>query len=168
MVLTKPELVASLQKEVRILLHLAGKIDRTQLDYRPTPKQRSTQELLQYLSMMGPFLVRAGKAGAFDPAAWTAAEAETRRRDIDQTIAAIAAQADQYETLLAGVSDADLRSDVTMFGTTSSLGGFLVNSVLAGCAAYRTQLFLYLKVCGQPELGTMNLWAGADAPVATA
>ena len=28
MVLTKPELIASLQNEVRILLHLASKIDR--------------------------------------------------------------------------------------------------------------------------------------------
>src|SRR5687768_11562071 len=37
MVLTKPELLGSLQHEVRILLHLAGKIDRHKLDYRPTP-----------------------------------------------------------------------------------------------------------------------------------
>ena len=48
MVLTKSELIASLQNEVRILLHLASKIDRAQLDYRPTPKQRSTLELLRY------------------------------------------------------------------------------------------------------------------------
>jgi hypothetical protein len=34
MVLTKPELLAALRNEVRILLHLAGKIDRTTLDYR--------------------------------------------------------------------------------------------------------------------------------------
>ena len=38
--------------------------------------------------------------------------------------------------------------------------------VLCGCAAYRTQLFLYLKACGREELSTMNLWAGADAPAA--
>ena len=37
MVLTKAELVSALQNEVRILLHLAGKIDRSMLDYRPTP-----------------------------------------------------------------------------------------------------------------------------------
>jgi len=50
MVLTKRELVAALHNEVRILLHLAGKVDRTQLHYRPTPKQRSTIELLRYLT----------------------------------------------------------------------------------------------------------------------
>ncbi len=34
--------------------------------------------------------------------------------------------------------------------------------VLAGCAAYRTQLFLYLKACGREELDTTNLWSGMD------
>lgn len=44
MVLTKSELIASLQKEVRLLLHLAGTIEPAALDYRPTSKQRSTIE----------------------------------------------------------------------------------------------------------------------------
>src|SRR4051795_13466448 len=65
MVLTKRELVAALHNEVRILLHLAGKVDRTQLHYRPT-KQRSTIELLRYLTVMGPAFVQAAKAGSFD------------------------------------------------------------------------------------------------------
>jgi hypothetical protein len=37
-----------------------------------------------------------------------------------------------------------------------------VNLVLAGNAAYRTQIFLYLKACGREELSTANLWGGAD------
>jgi hypothetical protein len=51
-----------------------------------------------------------------------------------------------------------------MFGRKSSRGSILVNMVLAGHAAYRTQLFCYLKACGRDELSTMNLWAGRDAP----
>ena len=78
MVLTKSELISSLRNEVRILLHLASKIDRATLDYRPTPKQRSTIELLKYLSIMGPSLVQAAKAGTFDPAVWTIAEQPRR------------------------------------------------------------------------------------------
>src|SRR5436190_19063437 len=78
MVMTKEELIGSLQNEVRILLHLAGKIDRKWLDYRPTPKQRSMVELLQYLVAMGPMLIRAVKAGAFDVAGWQAAVAEAK------------------------------------------------------------------------------------------
>ena len=166
MVLTKSELIGSLQNETRILLHLASKIDRAKLDYRPTPKQRSTIELLQYLSMMGPALVQAAKAGTFDPASWTVAEKAAGTRDFDRTLAAIAAQTEAYATLLADVSDAGLRAEIEMFGNKTTRGAFIVNLVLCGCAAYRTQLFMYLKACGRAELGTMNLWAGVDAPAA--
>jgi hypothetical protein len=164
MVLTKSELVGSLQNEVRILLHLAGKIDRAKLDYRPSAKQRSTLELLRYQSMMGPHLLRAAKDGKFDVAAWTAAEKAAAARDFDQTLAAIAEQRDLYASILAGMSDADFRTEIEMFGMKSTRGVFIVNQVLCGCAAYRTQLFLYLKACGREELNTMNLWAGMDAP----
>jgi hypothetical protein len=166
MVLTKSELIASLQNEVRILLHLAGKIEAPMRDYRPTPKQRSTVELLKYLSIMGPMLIRAAKAGTFDPAPWTTAEQAAAARDYDQTLAAIAAQREEYASLLADVTDADLRTEIEMFGQKLSRGHFIVTMVLGGHAAYRTQLFLYLKACGREELSTMNLWAGIDAPAA--
>lgn len=164
MVLTSSELIGSLQNEVRILLHLAGKIDRDKLDYRPTPKQRSTIELVKYLSMMGPALVAAGLAGRFDGAAWTAAENAASSLTFDEALAAIAGQPGAYEGLLSSVSDARFREEIEMFGMRSSRGAFIVNHVLCGCAAYRTQLFLYLKACGREELSTMNLWAGVDAP----
>lgn len=167
MVLTRDELIGSLQNEVRILLHLSGKIDRSKLDYRPTAKQRSTLELVRYLSMMGPALVQAAKAGAFDGAAWTAAEQVASARSFDEALPAIAAQPDAYAALLADVSDDDLRAEIDPFGAgKASRGAFLVNQVLCGCAAYRTQLFLYLKACGREELSTWNLWVGIDAPAA--
>ena len=167
MVLTKSELIGSLQHEVRILLHLASKIEPTMIDYRPTPKQRSALELLRYLSVMGPALVRSAKLGAFDVPGWTADDTAAQARDFDQTVAAIARHGDVYATLLGDMSDADFRTEIEMFGQKTTRGAFLVNLVLCGCAAYRTQLFLYLKACGRDELSTMNLWAGVDAPAAT-
>jgi len=169
MVLTKAELITSLQMEVKILLHLASKVDRSKLDYRPTPKQRSTLELLRYLSMMGPTIVKYTTSGSQDPAIWADAAKAADARDFDQTVAAIAAQHDEYAALLGSMSDADFRVEVdSMTGGKTSRGALLVNLVLCGCAAYRTQLFVYLKACGREELGTMNLWAGIDAPAASA
>jgi hypothetical protein len=168
MVLTKSELIASLQNEVRILLHLASKVEPTMVDYRPTPKQRSTLELLKYLSIMGPGLVKAATAGAFDPAVWTVAQQAAEARNLEQTVAAIGEQAAEYATLLGALSDEDLRAEINMFGTKTTRGAFIVNLVLSGHAAYRTQLFLYLKACGRDELNTMNLWAGIDPPAAAA
>ena len=169
MVLTKQELIASLQNEVRILLHLAGKIDRNKLDYRPTAKQRSILELLQYLVCMGPMLIQAIKAGAFDAAAWTAAVKEANAMNFDQVLGAIEKQSSTYAQLLSTFSDSDFRSEIDLFGQgKASRGAVIVNMVLAGCAAYRTQLFVYLKACGRDELNTMNLWAGVDAPMPNA
>ena len=93
MVLTKSELIASLQNEVRILQHLITKIEPSMRDYRPTPKQRSTTELLQYLSIMGPMLLRAAKSGGFDPAVWGAADAEAKARTFESLVARRAAEA---------------------------------------------------------------------------
>ena len=139
MVLTKEELIRALQNEVRILLHLASKIDRNKLDYRPTPKQRSTIELLQYLVVMGPMLVKAIKAGAFDPPAWTAATNEAKAMNFDQVLKAIEQQNGVYADVLSGFSEQDFRSDIDLFGSgKSSKGSVLVNMVLGGCAAYRT------------------------------
>ena len=109
MVLTKSELIALLQNEVRVLLHLAGKAEPQMRDYRPTPKQRSTLELLQYLSIMGPELVKATKAGAFNVEAWTVAEQAAKARDWDQTLAALA-----HRLLGASALDhaAELRPDM--------------------------------------------------------
>ncbi len=162
MVLTKDELIAALQKEVRILLHLAGKIDRAQLDYRPTPRQRSTLELLRYLSIMGPGLIQAANHG-FDREAWSQALAEANARDFDQTMAVLASHLDEYGRIVGAMSDQDFRASMTGFdGQPTTRGAFIVYLVLGGCAAYRTQLFLYLKSCGREELTTVNLWAGVD------
>ena len=168
MVLTKEELISGLKKEVGILLHLAGKLDREHIDYRPTAKQRSSLELLRYLSVMGPALVATAKAGAFNRDAWVAEMAAADKRDFDETLNVIAAQPEQYERLLSDMSDADFRAEMTAFdGNKVSKGAFIVALVLGGHAAYRTQLFCYLKACGREELGTVNLWRGADAVLAS-
>ena len=162
MVLTKSELVDSLRDEVRILLHLASKIDATRLDYRPTPKQRSTLELLRYLSVMGPELSKAAKAGTFDRAVWGSAVKAAETRGFDETLTVIAAEPEIYADVLGAIPDAEYRSEIQMFGRPTTRGAFIVKYVLGGHAAYRTQLFLYLKASGHDELTTSNLWSGVD------
>jgi hypothetical protein len=165
MVLTKPELVALLQKEVRLLLHLTTKIDQDSLDYRPSPKQRSTLELLRYLTTMGPALIQYAKGQPMDVEEIAKATAAANQRNFDETVAVLAAQADLYAELLAEMSDDDLRGEIMWVdGSRISRGLFLVNYLFGQCTAYRLQLFLYLKASGRSELNTMNLWLGADVP----
>jgi hypothetical protein len=161
-VLTKSELIEALQNEVRILQHLCTKIEPQMLDYRPTAKQRSAIELLKYLAVMGPALVESALAGGFDRDKWMARSASVADADFPGVVAALAAQGDEYRSLLAGVPDEAFRKEIEMFGGRSSVGAFIVGYVLGGCAAYRTQLFCYLKACGRQDLGTANLWRGVD------
>jgi hypothetical protein len=168
MVLTRDELIQALQQEVRILLHLAGKVRPEDLDYRPTAKQRSTLELLRYMAIMGPTQLAVIKANGFNRAAlsatWSPAEAVAKTMTCEQAVAAIAAQAGSYVRELGTWRDEDFRAEIDVFGRPSTRGAMVVSQVLGGHAAYRTQLFLYLKSCGHDELGTMNLWGGADMP----
>lgn len=165
MVLTKPELIALLQKEVRLLLHLTTKIEPDMLDYRPTPKQRSTIELLRYLTNSGPALINYAKGQPMDAAAIAEATETANKRNFEETVAALAALSDLYPRLLADMSDEDLRGQIMWVdGSQISKGQFLVNYVFGQAAQYRLQLFLYLKACGREELNTMNLWIGADVP----
>lgn len=162
MALTKEELIGSLENEVRILLHLTGRVDAGMLDYRPSEGQRSTIELLRYLSYMGPAMTPGILAGQFDVAGWEAAKKAADAAGFEETRSAIERQREIYPALLGGVSEDGLAVPIEMFGRTQSKGAILVNLVLCGHAAYRTQLFLYLKANGHPELNTYNLWAGID------
>jgi hypothetical protein len=167
MVLTKQELIGKLEHEVRILLHLASKVNPEKLDYRPTPKQRSLLELLQYLSIFGPIHLRAIKVGMWDMDAWSNAwrteEAAAKTRNLEEIKDAIGKQPVLFSELLGSLTDADLRAEMEMFGAKASRGSWLVWMVLCHYVAYRTQLFLYLKACGREELSTLDLWAGMDA-----
>jgi hypothetical protein len=168
MALTKEELTGSLQNEIRILLHLISKIEPKMLDYRPTPKQRSTMELLRYLSIMGPNLVPAIKTGNFDGAAFGASVAAANAKEFDAIVADIAKQADMYGAEVGSMTEAQLGEQIEMFGNKGSRGFWLNTLVVSGHAAYRTQLFLYLKSCGRDELNTLNLWQGVDGQMAPA
>ena len=83
----------------------------------------------------------------------------------EQAVDAIRQQADDYAREFSGWSDEDFRREVDMFGRMFSRGALIVSLVINGHAAYRTQLFLYLKSCGRDELTTMNLWGGVDMPL---
>jgi len=162
MVLTQNELVGALQHEVNVLQHLCTKIDPSMLDYRPTPKQRSTKELLQYLAVMGPVLVKSAVSGGFQQDEWVARSKAVGEMSFEQLVKSLATHADEYRTLLANQPDDVFRKNVEMFGNKNTVGALIVSLVLGGAAAYRTQLFCYLKACGRDELGTANLWRGVD------
>jgi hypothetical protein len=166
MVLTKDELIAAFQKEVQIFVHLISKVDPAKIDYRPTAKQRSVLELIQYMTVMAPAMTESIKGGEFTREAmgaiWGPRDAASKALNWEQAVAAIGRQSDEMTRCIGAWTDTEFRSEINMFGNNMTRGAALVNMVLCGYAAYRTQLFLYLKAMGREELNTINLWMGAD------
>ncbi|MGB9067073.1 MAG: hypothetical protein WCC21_00770 [Candidatus Acidiferrales bacterium] len=167
MVLTKEESIAALENEVRLVLHLLSKIEPSMLDYRPSPKQRSLIDLVRYFVIMAPVQLRFVVAGNFTMEtwieAWRPAEAAARELSLEEVKAALAKQPALFAKMLGAVPDADFRKEIEMFGNKATRGVWFIRLPLTHYAAYRMQLFLYLKACGLDQLNTVNLWVGTDA-----
>jgi hypothetical protein len=172
MIITKDELISALEHEVRILLHLLSKVEPRMLDYRPTPKQRSMLELVQYLVMVVPVQLRVIQSGTFDMesfrARWAPEQEKAKAMSLEQATEAIGKHPELIREVVNSLSDADLRQEMEMFGGRNTRGAWLITMAHAHYVAYRMQLFLYLKSCGREELSTMDLWAGTSAPAAAA
>jgi hypothetical protein len=159
---TKKDFLASVDREAAILAHLAKQVPEGQLDYRPTPAQRSTIELMRYLSMAPLFSARFAVAGTYSGAEWDELEKKSQSITVDNFGAAMKRQAREIGKLLSKIDDAALRKrkSKTWDGMSLSLGAVLIGIVLKFLTAYRMQLFLYAKASGASHLGTSDCWAG--------
>lgn len=158
------QLLAAMRHECQIIKHLAGKIPPGTLDYRPTPPQRSTLELIRYLTYCAVNPVTAALAGN-----WDHAPANRARGDAlapEDVPAAMDAQAEALAARLAPITDTDLveRTAKLPWGAEVPLGEALIQMGVKPLAAYRMQLFLYCKAAGASELTAANCWIGIDRP----
>ncbi|MDR3519551.1 MAG: hypothetical protein P4L63_01515 [Candidatus Pacebacteria bacterium] len=157
--ITKEQYIESLVKEIEIIKHLAGKIDASKLDYRPTEKQRTTLELLQYLGQFAHTGISAYIAGSQEKYIELAANASSVT--FENFISKMDEQAKFVREAVGALSEEDMKRESTIWGNTSTLAMQLMG-VLKNAVAYKMQLFLYIKACGNSAINTSNLWAGKD------
>lgn len=148
--------------EVKIIRHLASKITPADLEYRPTPEQRSMVELLAYLSNCSSHVVRGLVTDD-----WSHGEAVKADR-ASLTLEAFDDRMGQQETdirsLLEPLDSAALAKPVNLPWADGVPLGASFMWPYRMLVAYRMQLFLYVKQAGHPELGTWQCWAGEDPP----
>ena len=160
--LTKPEFLAALKRETKILSHLASRLRKQHLDFRFTPTQRSILELLQYLTINGQASVTYYLRGSWDH--WETLASAAKAVDLASFPTALKAQERAVARLLAPLSDKAWRSQQVkpMSGKGRKLGldVALFETTLTMCIGYRMQLFLQAKAAGLPELKSSDLWAG--------
>src|SRR5262245_56984636 len=126
MVLTKDELLAALQYEVRLILHLASKVIPEQADYRPSAQQRSTIELLRYLTVMAPVQTRVVRSDKHDNASfgaeWTPAEEASKNLTLAEAVAKLEALPALFTEQIGSCTDEELRVPINMFGIEGTRG----------------------------------------------
>lgn len=161
--ISKQQFEASVLDEIRIVKHLATKVLPGTLDWRPTPKQRSILELMQYVSQSAATfteVILEANAGIFQERSELAKSVTP-----ENFAAAMDAQADKLKELLAKFDDAQLNMEVDLWnsGHKTTKAELLFNSMLKGMTAYRMQLFLYIKASGREDIGTSDVWQGTDS-----
>ena len=158
--ISKEQYIAALTNEFRIIKHLAEKLKPEQMSHKPTEAQRTTAELMHYLTHI--FIAGVDGIVTGDANAWkkhAENEAPTRENFAEM----MNDEEKKVVELLSPVSEEFLSEEIDMWGRKQSRAMHLLG-LLEIAAAYKMQLFLYMKQSGTANIGTMNLWAGMDTP----
>jgi hypothetical protein len=160
---TKQQFLKSLKLETKIIKHLATQVPAGQLEYRPTPAQRSTIELMRFLTLTAYGSARWAVEQQWE--FWDALEAESKKVEAATFAKAMDRQVKAIEKLLKPLNDKQLvkKTTKTWSGSKLSLGEGLVDMVLKSLVAYRMQLFLYAKASGAAHLTSSDCWQGKPA-----
>jgi hypothetical protein len=150
------------RKEALVCINLYGKIPAGGLDYRPTPGQRSTLELMRYLSY-GPYNV-ARRIVAGDWSIGMPANEATKDMPASDFPDRMLWQANEVERIVKSVPVTSLINDEMTFPWKETLkkGEALVAYPLKWATGYRMQMFLYLKAAGAHQLGFAEAWRHPD------
>lgn len=165
---TKASFLKSLALEAKILKHLVAQIPAGQADWRMTRPQRSTLELLRFLTFMPYASVEFALTQGWDK--WEGHEAGAKDLQPADFPKAMDKQIKGITKLLARLNDGALKRKTAKHwnGTKMSLGDALVGMVLSTMVAYRMQLFLQVKASGAPHLTSSDCWQGKAAKAAKA
>jgi hypothetical protein len=160
--LSKEEFIAIVIRDLEILKHIHSKILPGTENYRPTEKQRSILELLQYLGYAytgGVEAIVTGDGGAFAKhgAEGPNITVENFPSYIDKGIEAV-------KMSIGAMTEEDMQAPLSLFGAPEQPKKYwMMELLLKSVVAYKTQLFLYIKATGNDSIGTSNLWQGMDS-----
>jgi hypothetical protein len=161
--ITRDQFLAAISRERDICNHLFTKLNPDAYGYRPAEAMRSVGELLQYLSICGIGAVRGMLEGHYGH--WEQLEQQAAAMPMKDFPAAMERQIEAIREALAPLNDDEFLTrtgPVPGVGSEIPLGEGLVRAALEWLVAYRMQLFLYAKMVGNPQLNTVNCWAGRD------
>lgn len=160
---TKQNLIDTISNEFRIIKHLAEKIPAGTDGYKPTETQRTTLELLQYLSAIFANATHVIFEGSTD--AYKTAPISSTETTVENFSEKMDHQLSVWNGLMEKFDDEELSKIINLYMMgDKTKAEYLVDNLLKWAAAYKMQLFLYIKASGNSSIGTSNLWGGMDMP----
>jgi hypothetical protein len=145
-------------KEFAIIRHLAAKLQDSDMEYRPSSAQRSTLELLQYISMLFDTSAEAFVTG--NTSIWAQRHETSKSLTLAEFDSTMGAQELAFHAWFNQLSSEQLAEEVDFWSVAPRSVHFM--NALRWASAYKMQLFLYMKSMGYSELNTMNAWVGLD------
>jgi len=158
----KQHLLNNIEKEINICRRLYTRIPSSQMNFRPKEGVRSILELLQYLGFIGSAML----------IYWLKKDDTDFRTFLGtKTIAAKAIPHDQFLTVMDNqmvtikdlfnqISEEDLfHKEITYpWGGKAPMGEAIIATSIKWLSAYKLQLFLFIKLCGDQKLTTADAW----------
>jgi hypothetical protein len=156
----KQHLLQNLQREIFLIKQLAPFIEEKDLDFRPAEKMRSTIELMQYLSGIGATMLRWFIKNDLNPEEWVKIRAQRKTVTRENFKEHLDQQMEDILMYMNMVTEEDLNKMEVELPSKEKmiLGTAIINAPIKWLAAYRLQLFMYLKINGKPDLSTKEAW----------
>jgi len=156
----KQALLQNLQREIFLLKQLAPFIEERDLEFRPAEKMRSTLELMQYLSGIGATMLRWFVKNDLTPEEWVKIREHRKTLTRENFKERLDQQMEDILMYMNMISEEDLnKMEVELPNKEKMMLGIaIINAPIKWLAAYRMQLFTYLKMNGRAELSTKEAW----------
>ena len=158
----KNELLKSILHECEVCKHLFTKIPQGGLDYKPSPEQRSTLELLRHLSHSALSSTQAILKN--DWSDWKRHVEKSKTLSSEDFLSTMDSQMEGIRKEFESIDEKAVMVEeaVLPWGKKFTKATALMNVPLKWMVGYRMQLFLYTKAAGAHEIGTFNCWHGED------
>lgn len=162
----KQHLQNAIVKEMEICKRLYTKIPHDKMDFRPKEETRSVFELLQYLSFAGTAMLNYWlkeedpNFGTF----WGRQITAAQQMQHEQFLPLMDDQIEMVKNLFDQITEEDLHQKEVSYpwGAKAPLGEAIITTTIKWLAAYKLQLFLYVKLCTDQKLGTADAWVLTD------
>lgn len=160
----KQHLLNNIEKEINICRRLYTRISPDQISFRPKEGIRSTLELLQYLGCIGSMMLSYWlKKDDTDFNTFYGSKISlSKAMPYEQFLIVMDEQVATIRDLFNQISEEDLFQKEIIYpwnDVKAPLGEAIISTSIKWLAAYKLQLFLFIKLSGDEQLTTVDAWA---------